>query len=174
MSGAVPGQEMVTEVSGAQPGGRFVDFGPLHLVTTGALAELAGQLGRASVDAARFRPNVIVDAPHDPVPGQELRIGDVVLRMVLPTPRCVVPGLEDEGQAVDRQLLSAWPGTTGPSWATWAERPASACTQRSSSQASSRSARSSGSRSSIGRPGSSAWCGSALVSGSGLPPRVSI
>jgi len=107
MTDAAPGQELVTEVSGARPGGRFVDFGPLHLVTTGALAELAGQLGRASVDAARFRPNVIVDAPHDPVPGQELRIGDVVLRMVLPTPRCVVPGLEDEGQTVDRQLLSA-------------------------------------------------------------------
>jgi len=46
MTGAVPGQEMVTEVSGARPGGRFVDFGPVHLVTTGALTELAGQLGR--------------------------------------------------------------------------------------------------------------------------------
>jgi len=79
----------------------------MHLVTTGALAELAGQLERAGMDAAQFRPNVVIDAPHDPVPGQELAIGDVVLRVVLPTPRCVVPGLEDEGAAVDRQLLSA-------------------------------------------------------------------
>jgi len=102
---AVPGQELVTELSGARPGGRFVDFGPVHLVTTGALAELARQLGRGSVDADRFRPNVIIDAAHDPVPGQELTIGDVVLRVVLPTPRCVVPGLDDEGGAVDRQLL---------------------------------------------------------------------
>jgi len=107
MTGAVPGQEMVTEVSGARPGGRLVDFGPVHLLTTGALAELAGQLERASVDATRFRPNLVLDALRDPVPGQELRIGDVVLRVVLPTPRCVVPGLEDEGPAVDRQLLSA-------------------------------------------------------------------
>ncbi len=107
MTGAVPGQEMITEVSGARPGGRFVDFGPVHLLTTGALAELAGQLGRASVDAIRFRPNVVLEASHDPVPGQELRIGDVVLRVVLPTPRCVVPGLQDQGAAVDRQLLSA-------------------------------------------------------------------
>jgi len=107
MDGAVPGQEMITEVSGARPGGRFVDFGPVHLLTTGALAELAGQLGRASVDATRFRPNVIVDAPQDPVPGQELRIGDVVLQVVLPTPRCIVPGLQDQGPAVDRQLLTA-------------------------------------------------------------------
>lgn len=107
MDGAVPGQELVTEVSGARPGGRFVDFGPVHLITTGALAELAGQLGRASVGAARFRPNLVVDAPHDPVPGQEMRVGDAVLRVVLPTPRCVVPGLHGEGAAVDGQLLSA-------------------------------------------------------------------
>jgi len=98
---------MVTEVSGARPGGRFVDFGPVHLLTTGAVAELAGQLERASVDVTRFRPNLVLDVLRDPVPGQELRIGDVVLRVVLPTPRCVVPGLEDEGPAVDRQLLSA-------------------------------------------------------------------
>jgi len=106
MTGAVPGQEMVTEVSGAWPGGRFMDFGPVHLVTTGALAELAGQLGRASVAATRFRPNVVLEASHDPVPGQELRIGDAVLRVVLPTPRCIVPGLQDQGAAVDRQLLT--------------------------------------------------------------------
>ncbi len=107
MTGAVPGQEMLTEVSGARPGGRFVDFGPVHLLTTGVLAELAGQLERAKVDETRFRPNLVLDVLRDPVPGQELRIGDVVLRVVLPTPRCVVPGLEDEGPAVDRQLLSA-------------------------------------------------------------------
>ena len=107
MTGAVPGQEMITEVSGARQGGRFVDFGPVHLVTTGALTELAGQLGRARVDALRFRPNVVLEAADDPVPGQELRIGDVVLRVVLPTPRCIVPGLQDQGAAVDRQLLTA-------------------------------------------------------------------
>jgi len=47
MSDATAGQEMITEVSGAQPGGRFVDFGAVHLVTTGALERLARQLGRA-------------------------------------------------------------------------------------------------------------------------------
>jgi len=107
MTGAVPGQEMITEVSGARQGGRFVDFGSVHLLTTGALTELAGQLGRARVDALRFRPNVVLEAADDPVPGQELRVGDVVLRVVLPTPRCIVPGLQDQGAAVDRQLLTA-------------------------------------------------------------------
>ncbi len=108
MSGATAGQEMLTEVSGAVSGGRFMDFGAVHLVTTGALARLAQQAGRAAVDAARFRPNLVLDAPQDLEPGQELRIGDVVLRVVLPTPRCVVPGLAPSAAGqVDRQLLSA-------------------------------------------------------------------
>ncbi len=50
MTGAVPGQEMITEVSDARPGGRFVDFGPVHLLT--ALARhhrtVVGGLGRAA------------------------------------------------------------------------------------------------------------------------------
>jgi MOSC domain-containing protein len=107
MTDAATGQETITEVSGALPGGRFVDFGAVHLVTTGALAGLARQLGRADVDASRFRPNLVLDAPQDPEPEQKLQIGDVVLRVVLPTPRCVVPGLDpDAGVAIDRQLLS--------------------------------------------------------------------
>jgi len=56
MRDAAAGQEMVTEVPGARPGGRFVDFGTVHLVTTGALDGLARQLGRSTVDAACFRP----------------------------------------------------------------------------------------------------------------------
>lgn len=56
----------------------------MQLVTTGALAGLARQLGRVDVDATRFRPNVVLDAPRDPEPGQELRIGDVLPRVVLP------------------------------------------------------------------------------------------
>jgi uncharacterized protein YcbX len=100
-----PGQELLTDVAGALPGGRFVDFGAVHLLTTGALERLGRGLGRA-VDASRFRPNLVVDAPVDPQPGQELRVGDVVLRVLLPTPRCVVPGLDPGGgPATDRELL---------------------------------------------------------------------
>ena len=107
MVGAVPGQEMLSDVPGARTG-RFVDFGPVHLVTTGAIARLARHLGRSAVDAARFRPNLVLDAPVDPEPGMRLRIGGAVLRVVMPTPRCVVPGLAPEGGAgLDRELLGA-------------------------------------------------------------------
>ena len=63
MSGAGAGAEVVTEVAGARPGGRFVDFAAVHLVTTGALAGLARRLGRVEVAAGRFRPNLVLDAP---------------------------------------------------------------------------------------------------------------
>lgn len=105
MDGATAGQELLTEVSGAHTGGRFVDFGAVHLLTTGALTGLGDVLGRI-VAASPFRPNIVVDAPGDPQPDQELQIGDVVLRVLLPTPRCVVPGLDpDGGPAMDQPLL---------------------------------------------------------------------
>ena len=43
--------------------------------------------------AARFGPNLVIDAPGDPEPERGLRLGDVVLRVTLPHPRCVIPGL---------------------------------------------------------------------------------
>jgi len=87
----------------------------------------------------------------DPVPGQELRIGDVVLRVVLPTPRCIVAGLQDEEAAVDRQLLTALARHHRTGVGNWAGRRASACTQRYCALVSSRLARSSGSRLAIGQ-----------------------
>jgi uncharacterized protein YcbX len=105
MDGAA-GEALVTEVTGARPGGRFVDFGAVHLVTTSALADLARRVGRADVAAVRFRPNLVLDLPADPEPGTELRIGDVALRVLMPTPRCLVPGLVDGSMSVDRALLS--------------------------------------------------------------------
>lgn len=103
---AAPGEELVTRIAGANPGGRFVDFGAVHLVTTGALADLADRLGRPSVPPTRFRPNLVIDAAADPEPGTQLRIGDVVLRVLMPTPRCAVPGLDHGEAPTDRPLLT--------------------------------------------------------------------
>ncbi|MEV7231458.1 MULTISPECIES: MOSC domain-containing protein [Polymorphospora] len=105
MADARPGTDTTTPV-GLEPGGRFFDFGPVHLVTTGALAALAGQHG-APVAAARFRPNLVLSLDHDPEPGQRLRIGpDLVLSVLVPTPRCVVPSLAQPGGVpADPRLL---------------------------------------------------------------------
>lgn len=102
MAGVGAGQETVTDLSA---GKRFLDFADVHIVTTGALAALAASLGRPSVPAARFRPNIVFDAPADPAPGTELRLGEAVLRVISPTPRCAVPGIADPDQLVDRDLL---------------------------------------------------------------------
>ncbi|WP_018353255.1 MOSC domain-containing protein [Longispora albida] len=104
MAGAAPGDELVTQIGGAKPGGRFVDFGAVHLVTTGALAALSGLAG-AAVPAIRFRPNLVLDLPGDPEPGTELRVGEALLRVVYPTPRCAIPGASHPGAPADPGLL---------------------------------------------------------------------
>lgn len=107
MADVRPGDETVTRVTGVGRVGRFVDFGAVHVVTTGALARLGRRLGGAPAAAARFRANLVIDAPADPAPGDELQVGDVVLRVVLPTPRCIVPGLAHGELPADRSLLTA-------------------------------------------------------------------
>ena len=75
------------------PGDTFVDFAAVHLVTTATLDALAA-------DRRRFRPNIVVRMV-DPVPfaenqwpGRTLRVGGLAeLRVIVPTPRCVVPTL---------------------------------------------------------------------------------
>ena len=76
---------------GASPD-TFFDYAPLHLVTTSALAQLGA-------DARRFRPNLVIDTGGAPGfvendwVGRTLSVGDVELRVVTPSPRCVVPSL---------------------------------------------------------------------------------
>jgi len=45
------------------------------------------------VEALRFRPNFVLDLPEDPLLGQLIEIGGALLRIELPTPRCIVPSL---------------------------------------------------------------------------------
>jgi MOSC domain-containing protein len=102
---ARPGQEAVTRVNGAA-GRRFVDYGAVHLVTTGALARLARAHG-CPVAPVRFRPNLLLDLPADPVPGDVLTVGEATLRIDLPTPRCIIPSLPQPGAGQpDTRLLS--------------------------------------------------------------------
>jgi uncharacterized protein YcbX len=69
----------------------FVDYAPVHLITTATLERLG-------VDPVRYRPNLVIESDTAPYAetswvGRELTVGEVVLRVVLPTPRCSVPTL---------------------------------------------------------------------------------
>jgi uncharacterized protein len=83
------------EISQGTAGDTFVDHSPVHLITTATLRHLG-------VEALRYRPNLVLDSSgSDGEPyaengwiGRELTVGEVVLRVTLPTPRCSVPTLE--------------------------------------------------------------------------------
>lgn len=81
------------EIAQGTIGATFVDYAPVHLITTTTLE-------RIGTEAARYRPNLVVATPAG-VPyaengwvGREIVIGEVRLRGTLPTPRCAVPTLE--------------------------------------------------------------------------------
>jgi uncharacterized protein YcbX len=87
-------------LSAGAPGGGFVDFAAVHVVTTATLGALRAAHPRGAVDARRFRPNIVVrmlDAEpfvENTWPGRTLSVGDgAALRVITPTPRCPVPGL---------------------------------------------------------------------------------
>lgn len=82
------------EIAMGTPGGRFVDYAPLHVITTATLAEVG-------VETLRYRPNIVVRTPEGTPPfvenswlGRRLTIGGVEVQGDLPTPRCSVPTLE--------------------------------------------------------------------------------
>lgn len=97
--------------SGHVAEGTFFDFGAVHLVTTGGLDSLRTHHPTGDVDARRFRPNLIVETwsgapfPEDGWLGATLRIGSAVFRVVVPTPRCVVPTLAHDELPADPDLM---------------------------------------------------------------------
>ena len=111
-----PGAGTMTRglVAAGTGGASFVDFGAVHLVTTATLDALGGAHPRGSVDARRFRPNVVVRMldgtpfAENGWPGRTLAIGDgASLRVVVPTPRCVVPTLAQRPAGVDSDAVLA-------------------------------------------------------------------
>ncbi|MEU4371522.1 MOSC domain-containing protein [Micromonospora chersina] len=96
---AVPVPVDEGRLGAAAPPGGFVDFAPVHLVTTATLRRIGAELPSGVVDPVRYRPNLVLDTAgpgfeENDWPGRELRIGaDLVLRVVARTPRCAVPTL---------------------------------------------------------------------------------
>jgi uncharacterized protein len=93
----VPAELM--EIGGGGPPGTFVDFAPLHLLTTSTLDRMAELSPYRRADLERYRPNIVV---RTSAPGfvendwleRILHVGtELVLRVIARTPRCAVPTL---------------------------------------------------------------------------------
>ena len=80
------------EIGAGTPGSTFVDFAPVHLITSATL-------GSAGAEMIRYRPNLVISSPagkpfaENDWAGSDIAIGEVVLRVIIPTPRCAVPTL---------------------------------------------------------------------------------
>src|SRR5271170_2997399 len=93
----VPAELM--EIGGGGPPGTFVDFAPLHLLTTSTLDRIAELSPHGRADLERYRPNVVIQTTaagfiENDWLERTLRVGDeLVLRVIARTPRCAVPTL---------------------------------------------------------------------------------
>ncbi len=105
----VPAELM--ELGGGGPPGTFVDFAPLHLLTTSTLDRIAELSPRGTSDLERYRPNIVIrtTAPGFTENGwldRNLRIGDdIVVRVIARTPRCAVPTLAHGDLPCDTDAL---------------------------------------------------------------------
>ncbi|MFI7407630.1 MOSC domain-containing protein [Streptomyces sp. NPDC049627] len=96
---------------GAAPAATFFDFAPLHLITTSSLRRIARLSPRGTVEAERYRPNLVIETEAEGFPehhwtGRELRIGrDLVLKVIASTPRCAVPTLAHGALPPDPEAL---------------------------------------------------------------------
>ncbi len=92
-------------LGGGAPPGTFLDYAPLHLITSTTLDSIGAALPdgapEGTIEAARYRPNVVIRSadgdvgfPENRWVGDTVRIGDsVALRVILQTPRCAIPML---------------------------------------------------------------------------------
>lgn len=89
--------------------GDVVFAGAVSVVTTASLRDLAQQVGQGALDAARFRPNLVVETDEayaeDTWLGREIRVGGATVRIGVPIPRCAVIDSHPETGERDVRLL---------------------------------------------------------------------
>ena len=119
---AGPHAELVSDWLGtdvrlaAAPRGGVVFGSPVTLLGTASLADLARRAGRPTLveEAARFRSTLVVatDEPYveDTWLGQEVRVGEAVLRIGAPVPRCAVVDHHPVSGVRDVRLLQLLAG----------------------------------------------------------------
>jgi uncharacterized protein YcbX len=97
-------------IAGAAPG-KFVDYSAVHLVTTSSLKRLGELYPQGSFAVERFRPNLVVETAEpgfveNSWVGRMLAVGDeVLLRVTIPCPRCVMPTLPRLTLPLDSGIL---------------------------------------------------------------------
>jgi uncharacterized protein YcbX len=105
----VPAELM--ELGGGGPPGTFVDFAPVHLLTTSTLDQIAELSPYRRAHPERYRPNIIIRTTgpgftENDWLGGTLRIGDeLVLGVIARTPRCAIPTLAHGDLPRDAEAL---------------------------------------------------------------------
>ena len=101
----------VNEIGSGSPPGTFVDFAPLHLLTTSTLGRIAELSPYRTARLERYRPNIVIRTAAAGFTENDwldriLRIGDeLTLRVVARTPRCAVPTLAHGDLVRDAEAL---------------------------------------------------------------------
>ena len=106
----------IVEIGAGAPPGTFVDFAPVHLLTTSTLDRIAELSPDRTAHPERYRPNIIIRSPargftENDWLGRELRIGaELILGVIARTPRCAVPTLAHGGLPRDAEALRVLAG----------------------------------------------------------------
>lgn len=95
------------------PTGTFFDLAPVHLLTTVTLARLHELHTQGRFEAARFRPNIVVESAsaenaflENTWVGRMVGIGEEVrLNILIPCPRCVMTTLAQGDLPPDLEIL---------------------------------------------------------------------
>ncbi len=104
------GYPVSTMPLGVMAPGTFQDVAPVTVLTTAALAAMAAQHPEGLWHPARFRSNLLLEVEGAEVVendwlGHRIAIGDVVLEVTEPPPRCVMTTLPQMGLPRDRKIL---------------------------------------------------------------------
>ena len=99
-------------VAGAAPRGTLFDYACIHIVTLSTLRRLQAEYPEGQFAIDRFRPNLVVDCGDEPGfvengwIGRTLAVGgEVVLRLSIPCPRCVMTTLPRRDLPLDPGIL---------------------------------------------------------------------
>ncbi len=103
----------VLAIAAGSPAGGFFDFAPLHLMTSASLDAASAAAPEASIQAERYRPNIVIESSSSAAfaengwIGRKLRIGSsVCVEVIAPTPRCAVPMLSHGSLPHSREAVS--------------------------------------------------------------------